>query len=89
MNENKKFFTNVGKAVGFMGVRILFSPLTTAIGYVAGWTTKVCFGNMIPETLESFGIHGVSMEHLGALLGFVGLFLATRTTVVSEKDFSK
>lgn len=80
----EKIVKIVGTAVLFAGAIVFLGPLSAALGWLAGWTVSLFFNDIIISALSSLGIEGVSLPHLGTLLGFVGSFLRTHTTVKKE-----
>lgn len=76
-----KFLKNTGAVFLFFGVVIISAPFRAACGALAGVTTSWIFGGTIAEVFAAFGLPGLALWKVGAVLGFVSGFLTTRTEV--------
>ncbi|MFA5410098.1 MAG: hypothetical protein WC343_15090 [Bacilli bacterium] len=76
----------VGLIAGVLAVLLIFVAviLSTLVGAVCGWVVGLTpLGGMVLHALAGFGVTGIPLTDLGALVGFVSGFFSSR---VGSKD---
>ena len=68
----------------FIAAFVILCPLGTLFGWIGGWSVGWFFGDYITQGLSAFGLHGVSLAQLGAILGFISSFFRISTTKSSD-----
>lgn len=68
----------------FGAMILVIAPLGVALGWLAGWTVQIVFGDLVLNALAAFGVHGPTLPQIGAALGFFSAFLRTQTTVKAK-----
>jgi hypothetical protein len=64
----------------------IFTILGAFLGALAGWIVGLVLGDAILHVLDAFGAHNITMWQFGALMGFVGGFLRTKTEVTQSDE---
>lgn len=94
MNTNKKIglgglvLLGLGTVVAFLGLQIVACALCFLGGWIAGWIAKLIVGNLICSGFALVGlvITPDKLPLLGGLLGWVGAFFRSNSSVTSKKD---